>query len=344
MYTIHNHYIRTILRAVEVAGQDTRTLLQDTGISPEIYRETNGWVHVDQWVSLAQRSWRLLDDEYWGLSGTRCKPGFFALMVRYVQHCETVESLLREICRFYNTTREDLVLSVSEEGDRLAFAIELSDDRFDTEHYLLEFMLVVMHRLICWITDTRVRVDYADFAYPEPAHSQLYNQIFHCQHRFDQPRSAFVFNRRYLSRPLVRSSEEIKVFLKNAPVDLMTRPGSDNSTSTRIKGILLESHRRGSGFLDLGSIAEQLNISPQTLRRKLRREDKSYQQIKDNLRRDIAIDKLVREELTVADIAGQLGFAEAASFTRAFKHWTGVSPAEYRSGATDPGPGPQANK
>ncbi|MEC8428056.1 MAG: AraC family transcriptional regulator, partial [Pseudomonadota bacterium] len=53
--------------------------------------------------------------------------------------------------------------------------------------------------------------------------------------------------------------------------------------------------------------------------------------IKDSLRRDIAIDKLVNENLSIAEIGQILGFVEPASFTRAFKQWTGVSPAEYRA-------------
>jgi len=334
MYTIHNHYMRTVLRAVEAAGFDPQVLLAEIGISPEIYRETNGFVHVDQYVALAQRSWQLLDDEYWGLSGSRCKPGFFALMVRYVQQCDTVESLLKEICRFYNTAREDLILEVAEEGEQLVFSIALADDRFDIDHYLLEFMLVVMHRFICWLTDTRVRVDVADFAYPEPAHSQLYYLMFSCEHRFKQPRNAFVFNRKYLTLPLVRHWPEVKEFLKHSPVDLMTRPGSDDSVSTQIKGLVLEERRQGRPFPDFARIAERLCVSQQTLRRKLHSENNSFQQIKDNIRRDIAIDKLVREGLTVAEIAQQLGFAEPASFTRAFKQWTGVSPIEYRSQAS----------
>ena len=55
-----------------------------------------------------------------------------------------------------------------------------------------------------------------------------------------------------------------------------------------------------------------------------------YQAIKDDLRRDIAIEYLARPDLTLIDIANLLGFSEPSTFHRAFKKWTGVAPGEYR--------------
>ena len=66
------------------------------------------------------------------------------------------------------------------------------------------------------------------------------------------------------------------------------------------------------------------------LRRRLRDEGQGYQAIKDNLRRAAAIEYLSQPELTLADIAGRLGFSEASTFHRAFKGWTGLSPGAYR--------------
>ena len=73
-----------------------------------------------------------------------------------------------------------------------------------------------------------------------------------------------------------------------------------------------------------------LGITPQTLRRRLQDEGQGYQAIKDDLRRDIAIEYLARPDLTLIDIANLLGFSEPSTFHRAFKKWTGVAPGEYR--------------
>ncbi|MCS6765038.1 MAG: AraC family transcriptional regulator [Candidatus Protistobacter heckmanni] len=56
----------------------------------------------------------------------------------------------------------------------------------------------------------------------------------------------------------------------------------------------------------------------------------SYQLIKDDLRRDLAIDALSHGSESIVAIAAGLGFAEPGAFHRAFKKWTGVRPGEYR--------------
>jgi AraC-like DNA-binding protein len=82
---------------------------------------------------------------------------------------------------------------------------------------------------------------------------------------------------------------------------------------------------------DLESVAEQMHISPQTLRRHLREEGTSFQGLKDQLRRDMAIYHLSRAELSLQQIAEQLGFSEPSAFHRAFKKWTGLTPGAYRA-------------
>ena len=65
--------------------------------------------------------------------------------------------------------------------------------------------------------------------------------------------------------------------------------------------------------------------------RRLTEEGSSYQQIKDNVRRELAVELLSQQEIAIADIAERTGFTEPAAFSRAFKKWSGVSPAQYRT-------------
>ena len=65
-------------------------------------------------------------------------------------------------------------------------------------------------------------------------------------------------------------------------------------------------------------------------RRRLAAEGKSYQGVKDALRRDAAIHLLLNPDLTLEDVAQQVGFSETSTFHRAFKKWTGVTPGLYR--------------
>ena len=87
-------------------------------------------------------------------------------------------------------------------------------------------------------------------------------------------------------------------------------------------------------------MASNLHMSESSLRRRLLKEGTSYQAIKDQVRCEIAIENLSREEMRINDLAELLGFTEPSSFVRSFRGWMGITPKAYRdkvlqSGAAD---------
>ena len=84
-----------------------------------------------------------------------------------------------------------------------------------------------------------------------------------------------------------------------------------------------------SGAVRMETVARGLNLSRQTLYRRLKAEGVTFEQLLDSLRRRLAL-RLVREPgLSVKEIAYRLGFSEPAAFSRAFKRWTGRAPRRH---------------
>ena len=71
-------------------------------------------------------------------------------------------------------------------------------------------------------------------------------------------------------------------------------------------------------------------MSARTLRRRLAAEGADFRAIQAGVRRRLACAYLTETTLAVADVAGSLGYFDAATFTRAFRAWTGESPRAYR--------------
>ncbi|MDN6888112.1 AraC family transcriptional regulator, partial [Variovorax sp. CAN2819] len=80
----------------------------------------------------------------------------------------------------------------------------------------------------------------------------------------------------------------------------------------------------------LATTADVLHMSVSTLQRHLATEGTSFQALKDQLRRDLAIVRLNTSTVPLAALAEELGFADSAAFQRAFKTWTGGAPGSYR--------------
>ena len=78
------------------------------------------------------------------------------------------------------------------------------------------------------------------------------------------------------------------------------------------------------------TVADRLHISTRTLDRRLAEAGLNWQALVDGLRAQLAVEYLADDTLTVAEVAGRLGFSEIRSFQRRFRKWTGLSPSDYR--------------
>ena len=99
-----------------------------------------------------------------------------------------------------------------------------------------------------------------------------------------------------------------------------------------------------SGGASEYSIAKGMGMTVRTLRRRLAGSDISFRQLLDECRQARAENLLLDGRLSIADISLSLGDSEPANFYRAFRRWTGVTPAQWRSQAEGPGRPPRAHQ
>ena len=83
--------------------------------------------------------------------------------------------------------------------------------------------------------------------------------------------------------------------------------------------------------LSLTNIAAHMDIQAHTLRRRLKEENTSFQETKDSLLKELAIQLLTQENHSIQTISDRLGYSEPRSFNRAFQNWTGLTPHRYRT-------------
>lgn len=88
--------------------------------------------------------------------------------------------------------------------------------------------------------------------------------------------------------------------------------------------------RIGQASLDIGPVAEDLNLSKRTLQRRLQQHDISFAELRDRVRFHYSLDYLVKQQLSIDSISATLDFSDRTSFTNAFKRWTGLSPSTFR--------------
>ena len=98
----------------------------------------------------------------------------------------------------------------------------------------------------------------------------------------------------------------------------------------RVRRALAAELQRGDPSLD--AIAARLRTSPRSLQRQLQQAGTTLAALHNELRADLAARYLAERSESISEVAFLLGFSEVSTFHRAFKRWTGQTPAAYRRG------------
>jgi AraC-like DNA-binding protein len=330
MATICMHHVLASMRAAEMGSASPAQLLISSGINPLVASDFSRRVSTDQVARLFKNVQLTLDDEFMGFSRQACRVGAFRTMCDLVSHCQTLGDLLNKAIDFYRLINQDVVMSLEIAGGRAVFAIDHQSEHMDPDHFLREFLLVIWHRYPSWFVGDAIRLRETHFSFPRPVHHRELQVMFPGDLRYQQSQNRLVYDAHYLEKPLVRTREEVDDYARNAPADVMTIPGVASSLERQIQRIAKTSQAGRLVFPRVEDLAEQLGIGAQTLYRQLRSAGTSYQKIKDDIRRETAINALVNQGLSVEKVSELVGFSEARSFTRAFRQWTGMSPRRYR--------------
>lgn len=326
--TVSGHFVRAALSGAIQQGYDTGRLLRRVGVAPERLASDGGRVSSDEFTRLMQTLWQTMDDEFMGMGPRRCRTGTFATMCELIMECTTLADMLERAWRFSALFDYPVGMTLARNDQQARLQLRIDGDVRDPWFFFRESVLVIWHRLASWLIGGAITLDEARFAWPCPDHGDEYRHIFHCPLAFDTARTELVFDARFLEAPIIRDRSEMKRFLRTSPADLLARPDASNSYTGRIRALIGRDLSRS--LPDFEWIAGELHVSPQTLRRRLRQENTSFQEIKDLLRRDLAIYYLNRQDRPINDIAHVVGFTEPSTFHRAFKKWTGVTPGAWR--------------
>lgn len=326
--TISIHFVNAALAGVRRMGMDTDALLSHAGIEPELLNQPKARVSPDQYTRLAQSLWLVTQDEHLGFDVRPRRLGTFSTMCQLIIHAGTLGKALEQSVRFYRLFGDEWAVSIERDAHE-ARLIPNIPKHLDPEHFITESMLMIWHGLASWLIERRIPLERVQFAYAEPEHVQEYDALFFAPVvKFNAPRTEITFAADYLELPIRQDENSLNDFLRTAPAQLLVKFKNANSLTSRIRDVLKE--HIGGEMPTLNEVAPLLCLSPQTLRRRLAAEGKSYQGVKDNLRRDTAIHLLLKPELALEDVAQQVGFSETSTFHRAFKKWTGVTPGLYR--------------
>lgn len=156
-----------------------------------------------------------------------------------------------------------------------------------------------------------------------------YEAYFGVRPVWGQPASAILFRRDDLSAPMRGADPAMSALLEqHAPSILQADAPPRSSFETRLRRAILL--RVAAGEASIGAVARSLGTSRRSLQRRLTEEGTSFSAVREDALYERAQELLAREDQSIDAVASQLGFASRTSFERAFRRWSGTSPASAR--------------
>ncbi|MDR6712845.1 AraC-like DNA-binding protein [Pseudomonas hunanensis] len=322
------YFLNAMLHALRERPQLRDEHLRAVGIDPAVLEQAEARVPAKAFAQLWLVLIHALDDEFFCLDRHGMPLGSFALICRGLIQEPNLEKALRQCLGNFGLFLRDLRGSVSVRGGRAVISVQSSIEDPLTRAYAEETYLVLVVGLLCWLAGRRIVIDRTELAVLRPAQEDD-TLLWGADLRVGSGRTEVEFDSAYLRLPVVQDLPALKSFLRTAPQGLVIRFRNQNGLVAEVYRHLRT--RRYGQWPTLTALAVLLGRSASSFRRQLEREGRSYQQIKDEVRRAMAFEHLREGSLSIAEIAEQTGFQEPSAFHRAFKKWTGQSPGSYRS-------------
>lgn len=315
-------FVDEVLECGHRAEIDIPCVMADLHLSHEDLDHLSPERFAGLWLEVSAR----MGDEFFHLGQRPMAPGSFTLMGHAVRGARTFEIALRRALRFLKVVigepfgtldvRDNtcIVRLTENEGSRSAFAYRT--------------FFLILHGLNCWLVRERIPILSIQFPCLEPSAANDYEDFFGKPVLFGADQASISFQAKYLKRPVNRSEEELKVFLRTTPETFLRGYRPVLSVKRRVLDIC-----KNNGFAAWPStegIAAHLGMSKSSLHRRLGEEGQSVRSIKEELRRSQTAYLLKYSDMAISDIAQSVGYSEASAFHRAFRKWYATTPSQMR--------------
>lgn len=233
-----------------------------------------------------------------------------------------------------NATRYDVLIdqtlshSLKVSGNHAAFKINDADGSFVKFHRRIEFAVLAAISQMRFITDTKFFPLEIRFQHPLRTASKKIRKVAGCPVYFGAEKTEIILSHSCLELAIPTFDPNLRKHLIEYGERLLKeRPNQNVSLRGRIEGILLT--RLPGRIASADEVASSLGLSKRSLARRLNEQGLSFRQIVDDIRCDLS-QTYLKGGFSIGEIAFYLGYAEQASFSTAFKRWTGSTPSYYQ--------------
>jgi AraC-like DNA-binding protein len=326
--------LQPVIAGLEILGHDVDALLATAAISRGVLADPDGRVSHQAMMVFWNRASAVTGDDHLGIHLAEAAPvESFELHAYALLSSPTLRDAYRRACRYQRLIHEATDLQF-EDLPRAAVLRHALPGGISVPRHPAEFLATLWLRFGNLLTGTLWKPDAVHFAHAAPRDTTEHERVFGSRVQFSSGRTAMQICDAVLDASNARSDPGLVKVLDRYALSLLGDVPSSITLGSRVRAILVES--LGSECPTADTVAKRLNMSVRTLHRALRGESSGYREILEQFRRERAAALLAQRQCSIAEVGFVLGFSELSSFYRAFRRWTGKTPAEYRAAMNTP--------
>ena len=331
-YVIRVGGAAALIPVLREIGVDPEPLLHDAGLT------THAFDHPDNVVPFAALCRALqLAAQRTGVSDVGLRAGMRAglpslgVLGYVVAHSETVGRGLQALREYLHVHDEGAAPILFEDEGVAMLGYEVIDPGIAGAEQMSFGALAIAANILRTLCGPRFELRAVTFSYHRPADTSLFRKFFDAPVRFDAERTALAFDAHWLHRPIEGADAYMRELLDARLKDVaaVRREAFEERVQRVVRTLL------ASGRFAEDDTAKAFGMSRRSLARRLKDSGSSFRSVIDAARFDAARVILETSETTITEVAARLGYADSASFTRAFHRWSGTSPALWRRSRRD---------
>ncbi|MEW6982484.1 AraC family transcriptional regulator [Colwelliaceae bacterium 6471] len=328
-------YIDIVINAMSALGCESDAVLAQYGLNSKIIASPDARISIPKFMRFGHSCIHSAQAPWLGLEmGKVTSPAHLGLAGFIALSSDTIADA------FANLTLYELLNSYNVRGQS-SFYLEqgcavlqfYSISPYNAYNYfVVDSVLSAWYHAMSWLGGNANDIEKICFEFPAPQYADKYRDYFACEVLFEQDKNCMVISAEAVKFKCLHHCQSTNAALiRQADNELnKVRLGlSFHEKVSRVIGPLLN-----DSTPTLEQVAEQLNMTPWTLRRRLVAEGGSFQQSLNRTRLELAISYVCDTTLSLGEISYLLGFSSSSAFQRAFKRWTGAAPGQYREAAS----------
>ncbi|GAB1387424.1 AraC family transcriptional regulator [Melaminivora sp.] len=334
-------WVNTVLDAAARQGVPSERLLALAGIEPQELAQER-WP-IDHIARLWRAAVQATQDAGFGLkAGSQVGPGNFNVVGYLLQSAPTLRAAMGLVQQYQRLISDGgrFQLLAGEEATWLVYHPRQGTLAFSPHQ--IEAVLAAVVVFARMVTGQLLRPLAVQFSQGQLGPLAGYREAFGCVVAFEQAFSGVLLANALLDAPLPQADAQIARLHHQAAAERLARLAEGQALAMQLRLWMVQ--LLNTSVPTRAQAARMLGLGERTLARRLQQEGWSFASLLDAVRRDAALQAVALNQRPLAEIGQSLGYAEPAVFWRAFKRWTGCTPAQWRArqqGAGEQGLGRQ---